>query len=221
MKLTKYILLGLMSLMLAMFSIACEDDEEDTFVDDNIGDASAVRGGLLYDKWWAVNNATRPTDNQALWSTQTTNLRTGSDTWRCKECHGWDYQGVAGAYGSGSHKTGFKGVWAARLEEDEDVFEHIESDENHDFGAVLSDDDLLDLTKFITTELIDLETYVNLTTKASNGDPTAGKLLYESLDATTGGGCIACHGADGTTLNFHDADEPVFHRPCRQLWIKA
>ena len=26
----------------------------------------------------------------------------GSDTWRCKECHGWDYMGVDGAYAGGS-----------------------------------------------------------------------------------------------------------------------
>ncbi len=208
MKLTKYILLGLMSIMLAMFSIACED-EEDTFVDDNIDAADEVRGGLLYDKWWAVNGATAPTTDLAQWSTQTTNSRSGSDTWRCKECHGWDYQGVAGAYSSGSHKTGFAGVYAARLEPADHVFEHIET-EAHDFSAVLSDDDLLDLTKFITTELINVGTYVDLTTKASNGDATAGKVLYESTDATTGGGCITCHGENGLTLNFGSTDDPEY-----------
>jgi len=37
-----------------------------------------------------------------LWATQSSNTRSGKDTWRCKECHGWDYMGVDGAYGSGS-----------------------------------------------------------------------------------------------------------------------
>jgi thiosulfate dehydrogenase len=74
---------------------------------------SASLGGLLYDNWWAVTGADEPATDQPLWKTQTTNTRTGADTWRCKECHGWDYKGVEGAYGSGSHKTGFKGILAS------------------------------------------------------------------------------------------------------------
>jgi thiosulfate dehydrogenase len=52
----------------------------------------------LYDSWWTVTGTDRPTTDQPLWQTQTTNTRTGADTWRCKECHGWDYQGKDGAY---------------------------------------------------------------------------------------------------------------------------
>ena len=37
-------------------------------------------------------------------------MRAGADTWRCKECHGWDYAGKDGAYGSGDHRTGIVGV---------------------------------------------------------------------------------------------------------------
>ena len=33
-----------------------------------------------------------------------------STTWRCKECHGWDYKGLDGAYAKGSHFSGTKGV---------------------------------------------------------------------------------------------------------------
>ncbi|MBI4316176.1 MAG: hypothetical protein HY679_09580, partial [Chloroflexi bacterium] len=80
-----------------------------------------VRGGLLYDTWWevidsekghseAMEGMSEPTTDHPLWKTQTTNTRTGPDTWRCKECHGWDYKGVDGAYGGGSHKTGFAGI---------------------------------------------------------------------------------------------------------------
>ncbi|MEE9463942.1 MAG: hypothetical protein V3W14_00020, partial [Candidatus Neomarinimicrobiota bacterium] len=133
----------------------------------------------------------------------------GKDTWRCKECHGWDYQGAAGAYGSGSHYTGFAGVYASR-DDAKAVFDQLNSGTDHDFGAVMDMDDILNLTAFITEELIDVSLYINLTTKASNGDATAGKVLYESTDASTGGGCITCHGADGTTLNFGTADDPEY-----------
>lgn len=81
-----------------------------------------VRGGLLYDKWWAVGeeddhehddheaSGAAPEGDHPLWATQSTNERSGGDTWRCKECHGWDYKGADGAYGDGSHFTGFVGV---------------------------------------------------------------------------------------------------------------
>ena len=65
-----------------------------------------IRGGLLYDKWWKPVGADAPEDDHPLWATQSTNERSGGDTWRCKECHGWDYQGADGAYGDGSHFTG-------------------------------------------------------------------------------------------------------------------
>src|SRR3990172_2048692 len=75
---------------------------------------SIARGGQLYDTWWkVVPGAKEPKDNQPLWALQTTNKRKGSVSWRCKECHGWDYAGKDGAYGSGSRYTGFAGVWNA------------------------------------------------------------------------------------------------------------
>ncbi|MCP4248432.1 MAG: hypothetical protein GY778_15400, partial [bacterium] len=74
-----------------------------------------IRGGLLWDKWWVVNGAPAPGTDHPLWARQVTNTRTGSTTWRCKECHGWDYKGAAGAYGSGSHYTGFGGVFGSAM----------------------------------------------------------------------------------------------------------
>ncbi|MDP2727915.1 MAG: hypothetical protein Q8P59_10275, partial [Dehalococcoidia bacterium] len=54
--------------------------------------ASVAKGGRLYDEWWEeAPGATEPKGDQPLWATQTTNTRKGTDTWRCKECHGWDY----------------------------------------------------------------------------------------------------------------------------------
>src|SRR4030066_2383 len=73
-------------------------------------DASLNQGGKLYDTWWEVLGLEAPEGDQPLWASQTTNTRSGVDTWRCKECHGWDYSGAESAYGSGSHLTGFPGV---------------------------------------------------------------------------------------------------------------
>ncbi|MEE8170240.1 MAG: hypothetical protein V3T70_06810 [Phycisphaerae bacterium] len=79
--------------------------------------ADAVRGGLPYDKYWAVTGGAEPTTDHPLWASRpdtTSNTRTGADTWRCKECHGWDYKGVSGGYASGSHRTGIAGIGRVR-----------------------------------------------------------------------------------------------------------
>lgn len=155
--------------------------------------ASASRGGALYDKWWAVAGATAPTEDHPLWANrpdQDSNTRTGSDTWRCKECHGWDYKGVNGAYGSGSHRTGINGIFGTMLSA-QDVFDAIKN--THSFGTMtaLSDDDIWDLAKFVLEGQIDTNSIITGT--AFNGSAAAGMSTY---DAT----CASCHGADGLSL---------------------
>ncbi|MDH5615478.1 MAG: hypothetical protein OEY62_02950, partial [Acidimicrobiia bacterium] len=59
-----------------------------------IVEGDVVTGGLLYDQWWKVLALDAPADDNPLWASQTTNERSGADTWRCKECHGWDYKGA-------------------------------------------------------------------------------------------------------------------------------
>ncbi len=167
----------------------------------NWGLADIVAGGQLYDKWWKVNGGTEPTtDFDPIWSTQTTNARTGADTWRCKECHGWDYIGLDGRYSSGSHYTGFDGVMTLSGGDPDAIFNSIKSaGGDHDFSAVLSNDDVLNLTKFIVDGLFDMYDYIDPTTYAGNGDATNGATLY-------GNNCAVCHGADGNTIDFDDDD---------------
>ena len=168
-------------------------------------DADHIRGGLLYDKWWKINNVVEPTsDFDPLWGTQSTNTRSGSTTWRCKECHGWDYQGVAGAYSSGSHMTGFAGVWNARTNTTDQISAAIISTSaDHDFSSVLADQDVQDLTKFVAIALIDMNDYISLSTKEALGDTVSGKTLYDS-------NCSSCHGVDGTTINLGHDNEQEF-----------
>src|SRR3990172_8975232 len=105
-----------------------------------------VRGGLLYDQGWEAIGVEAPGGDQALWATQATNTRSGADTWRCKECHGWDYKGAEGAYGSGSHFTGFVGVYASREKPASEVLATLKGSTNpaHDFSTVLEEQDLID-----------------------------------------------------------------------------
>src|SRR3990170_8450749 len=77
--------------------------------------ATIALGGKLYDNWMKTAGVATPEGNSPLWAGQATNTRSGADTWRCKECHGWDYKGKDGAYAKGSHLTGFPGVYNASL----------------------------------------------------------------------------------------------------------
>lgn len=156
-----------------------------------------VRGGVLYDKWWTVNSGTAPTTDHPLWDTRPdteSNTRTGSDTWRCKECHGWDYMGVDGAYGSGSHKTGFDGIYDSRNTSVINLTNSLETGD-HDFSTHLSDQDIADVVAFITDGLIDMSLYIDLSTKEADGDAMNGETLYTAQ-------CSECHGADGKTIDF-------------------
>ncbi|MDH3260416.1 MAG: cytochrome c [Acidimicrobiia bacterium] len=164
-----------------------------------------VLGGLLYDQWWKVLDVDAPADDNPLWASQTTNERSGADTWRCKECHGWDYKGAEGAYGSGSHMTGFPGIWEAQDWDEEQLIAQIEgkSDPEHDFSAFLGHDETQALAAFITAGLDDYTPMIDADKNAVGGDAAHGEELYTST-------CAACHDADGTLLNFGSDDEPEY-----------
>jgi thiosulfate dehydrogenase len=167
-------------------------------------EGDVVTGGLLYDKWWVVAGNDEPGDDNPLWALQTTNERSGKDTWRCKECHGWDYKGVDGAYGSGSHQTGFPGVFDAQSKPFDDLVAQISGqvDSDHDF-SVMGDQAVADLASFILGGLADYTPMIDADKLAIGGDAGGGETLYGTV-------CAACHGADGTTLNFGSDDEPEY-----------
>jgi len=65
-----------------------------------------ARGGQLYDNWMAVVEAEEPEATHPAYPAD--GKKKGAATWRCKECHGWDYRGKDGAYAKGSHATGIE-----------------------------------------------------------------------------------------------------------------
>ncbi|MBI4843866.1 MAG: cytochrome c [Nitrospirae bacterium] len=166
-----------------------------------------IEGGKLYDKWWViVSGVEEPKLNQPLWSLQNTNRRGGSETWRCKECHGWDYLGRDGAYGSGSHKTGFTGVFHVQNLSTKDIEAILLGSKNpfHNFSYVMDYDSINNLVLFLKEGLVDLRPYIDRSTNVPfNADTKNGRELFEKI-------CIKCHGNDGTELNFGDEQKPEY-----------
>ncbi|MHC4972227.1 MAG: c-type cytochrome [Planctomycetota bacterium] len=167
-----------------------------------IGDSA--RGALMYDKWWTINGATEPTTDHPAYPAA--GQKTGSTTWRCKECHGWDYLGAAGAYGdmTNSHFTGIAGVMGAMTDPPQTIFDAIKSGPNHDFSAVLSDDDVWDLVAFIVNGLVDMPTLIDPATDVAQGNVATGGTLYDGLAQ-----CTNCHGPDGFLIDFGGGDGVV------------
>jgi cytochrome c553 len=154
-------------------------------------EADGVRGGALYDSYWAVKRAPAPTADHPLWKSRpdaTGNARTGPDTWRCKECHGWDYKGIDGAYGMGSHRTGITGVLGTQKTKAE-IIALLADKNDHAYGDVLAPQDLADLAAFVKDWTIDTSSAIT-SAGAFSGDAVAGDPLFASV-------CANCHGADG------------------------
>ena len=139
-----------------------------------IGDLALIAmGGQLYDHWIEEKNAAVPPSNNPLWALQTTNTRTGADTWRCKECHGWDYKGADGAYGpSSSHYTGFGGIFTAAMDPQtteadlitfltDGWFLSLTQSTVHNFGGLLTATEIQALAKFIKMGVVDTSDYIS------------------------------------------------------------
>ena len=161
-----------------------------------------TEGGLLYDKWWKAMGVDAPTSDQPLWATQSSNTRSGADSWRCKECHGWDYKGVDGAYSSGSHKTGFKGVFDAASMSADELTAWLDGSKNtdHNFAGdgMMGDEQIQALVAFLQQGMVDKSDFINAD-KTVNGDAAHGEVLFKE--------CAECHGDDGKTIDFDDGEE--------------
>jgi thiosulfate dehydrogenase len=169
--------------------------------------AEVIDGGRLYDKWWIETaGGEEPKEDHPLWKLQTTNKRKGSATWRCKECHGWDYMGKDGVYGSGSHKTGFPGILSVRNKSIEEIESILRGSTNpdHNFTTVLDYDSISRLAVFIKKGLIDLRSRIDYETKRPvMADAENGKKLFNDK-------CIKCHNEKGNELNFGSEDKKEY-----------
>lgn len=163
-------------------------------------EAELAEGGRLYDKWWAEYGLSEPADTHPAYPAA--GKKNGSTTWRCKECHGWDYKGRDGAYAEGSHYTGIKGIrqWAGA---DDDRVVAILKDDNHRYDTVMKHGALKVLAEFVTEGQMDMDRWIDAATKQVKADRAQGAVLYKDE-------CQLCHGQDGRALNFKTPEKPEY-----------
>ncbi len=167
--------------------------------------ANGVRGGVLYDKWWRELDLDAPTGTHPLYPPE--GSHTGSATFRCKECHGWDYEGVEGVYGSGSHYTGITGVLNTTLTPSELyallTADPAETPNGHNMDSYgFPEDALWDVVKMTIDGTLDMSEFIS-PEGTFYDNPGDGLWAYEAT-------CAQCHGPDGTDINFHDPDDPEY-----------
>jgi thiosulfate dehydrogenase len=152
-------------------------------------EGAIARGAKLYDKWFAVTKAEKPTETHKAWPASNTKKK-GNTTWRCKSCHGWDYMGKDGAYGSGSYKTGIPGISAFAGADIAKIVAVLNND-THGLAGKMADQDFRDLALFVSQGQVDMDTYIDRAGKApKGGDAAKGASYYNTL-------CAQCHGDDG------------------------
>lgn len=154
--------------------------------------ASAVaRGGLLYDKWYKVIGEKAPGEKHPLYPAEGKYASKPGSTWRCKECHSWDYMGKDGSYAKGKHYTGIKGIRDFDGGDPAKVVALLK-DSKHGYGKKLEDSDLEALALFVTQGQVDMTKHIDAGTKmAKGGDKDKGAAYYNTV-------CAKCHGLDGT-----------------------
>lgn len=195
--------------------------------------ADGLNGGRLYDHFWA---------SEARWNqadARNATFNAYPDFFRCKQCHGWDRIGTAGAYISRGPTTKRPNVSSVNLVQaaslsPEALFEAIkrstnrralsvdlatynpttnptEGDRMPDYGAILSDQQIWELVRFLKVNAIDWRNLYDLTTTGSY--PT-GAATFAAIgkdgdaargDAIFAANCAYCHGANGAYIKVDGA----------------
>jgi cytochrome c553 len=161
-----------------------------------------ARGGKLYDNWFVTLDTEEPKETHPAWPASNTN-HDGATTHRCKSCHGWDYLGAHGQYGTGSYNTGIRGITLYAGSALTEIVAVLR-DENHGFSSeMLPDIEAEYLAQFISGGMDEMISVIDPNTGEVAGDTRYGQAIYQTI-------CASCHGYDGRARDWGDADEPGY-----------
>ncbi|MEE8533011.1 MAG: c-type cytochrome, partial [Alphaproteobacteria bacterium] len=126
----------------------------------------------------------------------------GSSTWRCKECHGWDYKGEDGACAKGSHYSVTTGVGGVAGTDPEAIHTIIMNDTpTASPSGRCRTAPWRSWPLFLSRGQIDTNRSIDRATKVARGNVRRGAAFYQTI-------CAVCHGFDGRAMNFKDEKKP-------------
>lgn len=219
----------LLGALFIVFLASCSEDDKSA-TPAEYTNADGIRGGILYDKFWA----SEATYSFATDTARMNKFNARSDFFRCKQCHGWDLLGNTGSYinrGANASRPHVAGnIFAlAQSTSAGDLFTAIKTgttrrsysadlstwnatsnftvgDQMPDYSGILSDGEIWDLVKFLKEEAIDVSLLYDAT---YTGTYPTGTATYTNIgkDGNTINGnayytanCASCHGASGKTF---------------------
>lgn len=198
------------ALMLAAGGVAAEEKTESVEASrDWLGGIPAAPteewevsfGGRLYDNWYRALDVEEPKGTHPSYPPGAE--KKGASTWRCKECHGWDYKGTKGAYSGGSHYTGIKGI-TGQVGADPKQILKILRDKTHRYSeAMIPDAAAQRLALFVTRGQHESGWHIDAASKRARGDAPRGERYFQNI-------CAPCHGFDGRAINFKTETNPEF-----------
>lgn len=164
-------------------------------------DWTLAAGGRIYDNWWEALDRKKPTVTHPSYPAR--GKASGPSTWRCKECHGWDYAGRDGEYATGTHYSGIPGIRAAQGRDLVSIMRSLRAPVHGYTPEMISDEELRRVAAFVSSGQHDVQALRDPKTGAPLGDVTRGRAVYQTT-------CAACHGFDGKLLNWGTAEEPAY-----------
>lgn len=194
-----YLAIGL----IAVFAIACNDNEEDLASQDQAAydAADRVNGGRLYDRFWASEtDFTSPSDP----SVNLSDITDFGDFYRCKQCHAWDQKARFASYIDRGPKTSRPDVSTAMLTGVKSdairlLFDEIKhsggadvdpartadgtnpslgGNDMADYGKILTDAQIWDLVKFLREGAFDTDQLYDVVT---TGTYPTGSRVFENV----------------------------------------
>ena len=127
----------------------------------------------------------------------------GPVTWRCEECHGWDYRGKEGVYGHGLHYTGIKGVSGVRGMSQDKIAAIIRNDTHRFTANELPPRAMKALTLFLSRGQVDMSRYIDSKTGSVRGEPSRGAPIFQTI-------CAVCHGLTGKEIEFRESNRTAY-----------
>ena len=158
-------------------------------------------GGRLYDTWWKALGKDAPKGTHAAYPK--TGKVSGPATFRCKECHGWDYRGKDGVYKSGGHATGIIGIRKFVGSDTAQIAKLLRAAPHNYTAKMIDDAAMARLALFVSRGQHDARQWIDAKTRKSIGNAQRGRAIFQTT-------CAACHGFDGRLLNWGSDKEPEF-----------
>jgi len=165
-----------------------------------------MRGGRLYAAWDNLVDSELPQETHPLWPTNSAGDFPVRYTWRCINCHGWDYMGSRSRSTLTVNRSmGYPDLFGMVNKPEEDILPSLTGKitSEHDFSAYLEEDDLRDLAAFLSSELTLPDFIADWDTFQAQGTLEVGEQKFGEI-------CASCHGQEGEKINLNTDQNPIF-----------